>query len=93
MCKPRRAPEAVQIVPDNLCEIHPCISSLRDHAGKRMSKFAPDKFVELGVRTKSSLCAKYKKTRLMRVLLYLAEGVGFEPTLGLTLNTLSRRAP
>ena len=37
--------------------------------------------------------AKYKKTRLMRVLLYLAEGVGFEPTLGLTLNTLSRRAP
>jgi len=25
--------------------------------------------------------------------LYLAEGVGFEPTLGLTLNTLSRRAP
>ena len=34
-----------------------------------------------------------QKTRIKRVLLYLAEREGFEPSLGLTLNTLSRRAP
>jgi uncharacterized protein YcgL (UPF0745 family) len=45
------------------------------------------------VRIKLSLCATYKKTRFMRVPLYVAESERFELSLGLTLNTLSRRAP
>jgi len=37
---------------------------------------------------------RHKKTALLCGLVdYLAERGGFEPSLGLTLNTLSRRAP
>jgi len=58
----------------------------------RSCKFAPGKFVEPGVRTKSSLSQYSKKWRLA-ILLKMAESEGFEPSIRFPVYTLSRGAP
>ena len=68
------------------------LRSLRDHR-KRCPIFAPAKLSNRRVLITYSLTAIYEKTRITRVLSYMAVREGFEPSLGVNLNTLSRRAP
>ena len=70
-----------------------CASPLRGHQHKTlMFKFAPGKFVEPRVLIKSSHTAQIKKAP-KRGFFNLAEREGFEPSIRLTVYTLSRRAP